>query len=148
MQEKLRDAASLTLTMAVVALLVVVLGFGHWVFRASQKRDGARLVDAAQTVLDFHRAIDGGAYEAAYDRLSPNWREALPRGEFESGFRNLDHLETQVVGVRAVGPGQARVDVSLTALQPSGTAAHLSGYYVVVFDGRSWRMDASHLQRV
>ncbi|MCA9793477.1 MAG: hypothetical protein KC910_16820 [Candidatus Eremiobacteraeota bacterium] len=148
MQEKLRDAASLTLTIAVVALLAVVLGFGQWVVRASRHSDGARLVDAAQSVLDFHRAIDGGAYEAAYSRLSPTWREALPRGEFESGFRNLNHLETEVVGVRAVGPGQARVEVTLTATQPGGASAHLAGYYVVVFDGQTWRMDASHLQRV
>lgn len=102
---------------------------------------GPRLGDASQTVIDFHRAIDGGAYHAAYSQLTPAWQRELGYQEFESGFRKARRLKVESIEAVPAGTRKAYVHVSVKVDQTL-----LQGHYRVHHDGYKWQLDGGLLR--
>ncbi len=103
---------------------------------------GPRLADASQSVIDFHRAIDGGAYHAAYSQLTPAWQAELDFGSFKSGFHKAHRLTVESAEAIPVAGDEAYVQVALRVNQQM-----LIGHYRVRHDGRKWQLDGSLLRQ-
>lgn len=105
---------------------------------AAGEAPALRTEDASQTVTDFYRAINGGAYAAAYQRLSTTWRKELSQERFESGLTQAQRLRWQFLNVQASEDGRARVDVIVSV---DGGRKIMEGYYDLVVENGSWKLD-------
>ncbi|MGE0493833.1 MAG: hypothetical protein AB7S38_31785 [Vulcanimicrobiota bacterium] len=100
--------------------------------------------DASQSVSDFYKAVNAQAYQAAYQRLTPAWREALDFGEFESGYGKVDSVYCYPGQVTFETDTSARVAVTIDKVA-GDQVERLVGYYLVVHDGANWNLDRCHL---
>ncbi len=103
-----------------------------------------RAVDAAQTVVDFYRAVNAEAYSAAYARLSPQWQSELSLVDFASGYAPVRHINCRVTDLQTLDSQRALVAVELDVYE-AGQMKKFRGHYTVVYNGVHWSLDASHL---
>lgn len=103
------------------------------------------LADAASTVSDFYRSVNGGAFTAAYNRLSSAWRSELGYEAFVSGYARTEQVMCELVNVERLSKSRARVEVRLQVLE-DGAVASYAGHYDLVQEGRSWRIDRGNLR--
>ncbi len=136
-----------TLLASATALLVLILGLTWMVHDLTPDlTDGAaRLSDAEQAVVDYHRAIQSGAYSAAYHRMTPTWQRQLCLQDFCDGWYGLTVSEPEIRGLRALRPGEVQISLAFLVRTPSGLEQMMSGHYVVLFDGDNWLLDRVRL---
>ncbi|MCA9796681.1 MAG: hypothetical protein KC910_32955 [Candidatus Eremiobacteraeota bacterium] len=129
-----------------VSRCALVLAFSLWLLIPSQAvESGPRLVDASQAVVDFHRALEGRAYQAAYRQMSPAWQAQLGYEPFVRGFEGASLSCLQVVGVEPLTRDAARVQVLLRVTR-AGHSVDYAGHYAVRFNGRGWTLDSGKLK--
>ena len=128
------------LTWVTTAVLVV-----FWVRTpAVSVPTGPRLVDAAQSVVDFHRAVEGKAYHAAYAQLSPGWREELPYNDFAYGFRGLRMSQVEVREALEVSERVAQITVEGRVYNGRGWTPCV-GTYQLTFEGGRWALSGGRV---
>lgn len=123
---------------AMFALLLVLTQPGSAVASAP------RTQDAQQAVLDFHRAIEGEAFQVAYAQLSPQWRDDISLAEFRRGFQGLQTVNYAVARAELVCPNRARVAVSIRLWRQQELEDYL-GHYELLFNGERWLLDNNQL---
>lgn len=129
-----------------VSRCAMVLAFSLWLLIPGQAVEpGPRLVDASQAVVDFHRALEGRAYQAAYGQMSAAWRAQLAYEPFVRGFHGSSLSNLQVVAVEPLTRDLARVQVVLRVSR-GGHAVDYYGHYAVRFNGRGWALDSGKLK--
>ncbi len=135
---------------AIVTQLVIwgmVLALAGWFFTPRPVIEtGPRLADAGQSVVDFHRALDGQAYRAAYSFLSPVWQQNLSYAKFRQGF-GYGHLGKMfVTNVSLLSTDRAYVEVA-AILKHGSKRSDVAGYYIVTFNGNRWMLDSGFLDQ-
>ncbi len=95
---------------------------------------------AAQTVTDFYRAVNGGAYSAAYNYLSSSWRKELSSDQFEAGFHGAEKVYCQFLSVEALSAREARVEVILN-VDDGRAYQNIRCNYKMVLEEGTWKLD-------
>lgn len=154
-----RGVLSVVTLAAVLAIFFAGLTMGITVKQASATSDyipapqppvvnaapATTLADAATTVSDFYRSVNGGAFTAAYNRLSSAWRNELGYDQFVSGYAATEQVMCELVNVERLSETRARVQVRLQ-VQENGAVATYAGHYDLVQEGRAWRIDRGSLR--
>ncbi|MGE0494003.1 MAG: hypothetical protein AB7S38_32640 [Vulcanimicrobiota bacterium] len=145
--EMLRKAVLSVATVAMLSVLFfggITLGLSIKQASANSTPPTGRLGDAGQSVVDFYRAVNARAYSAAYGRLSSDWKRELSQNAFERGYAPVQQVDCRLVGIKALDANTARVSVELAVIEKD-QVKNISGHYIVVYDGRGWNLDGSHL---
>lgn len=145
--EMLRKAVLSVATVAMLSVLFfggITLGLSIKQASANSNPPTGRLGDAGQSVVDFYRAVNARAYSAAYGRLSSDWKRELSQNAFERGYAPVQQVDCRLVGIKALDANTARVSVELAVIEKD-QVKNISGHYIVVYDGRGWNLDGSHL---
>lgn len=111
---------------------------------ADQNQPISRASDAAQTVTDFYRAINGRAYGAAYRHLSNDWRRELGSERFKKGYAHAQNVRCQLLSVQSISDREAMVEVELNVDNGRGFQK-IRGHYSLVLEGGTWKLDNSQL---
>lgn len=106
-----------------------------------------------QTVLDFYNYIGSKKYLAAWEYLSPQWKQAAPYNQWVAGY--ADTVSTQVDSAEVIGQvsdnaKQATVRVYLTAKSRQGSrilTEKFSGEITLVRQGVFWALDESSVKK-
>lgn len=138
-----RGVATVTVMSAFFFVLIVMCLSVHKASAGTEPRPA----DAAQSVNDFYKAVNAQAYQAAYARLTPAWRDALDFRDFESGYGGIDNVYCYPGQVTFETPTSARVAVTIDKVEGE-QVERLVGYYLVVHDGANWNLDRCHLAYV
>lgn len=125
---------------------ILLLNAGVSTFKAFQSEPRPATTQAAQTVTDFYRAINGGAYSAAYNYLSTSWRKELTSAQFEAGFIGAEKVHCQFLSVEAVSPREARVEVILN-VDDGRVYQNIRCNYKMVLEEGSWKLDNRQMVR-
>lgn len=137
--ETLLRALKLSLKLAGLMLLV---GAFWWTAGMGARGDTLpRSLDASQAVVDFHRAVDSGAYQVAYAMLSPEWRAEISLADFEKGYGGARLIGFTVVDAQVVQSGRAEV-VCRFVLSDQGESRDYRGRYQLKHDGERWLLDS------
>ena len=111
---------------------------------AEQNQPVARASDAAQTITDFYRAINGRAYDAAYKQLSTDWKRQLTVQRFRDGYVRAKQVDCHLLEIQELAENVTRVDVQLVVDDGSALQT-ITGHYTLVLEHGSWKLDNSEL---
>ena len=75
-------------------------------------------LDLAQSVVgEFYQSLNRGDVVGAYDKLSREFREALPFERFSQGYSQTQSLTCQIKHSEQVGPRRIRLDVQIAVTE-------------------------------
>lgn len=137
-----RALAPVLLTVVILSILVPSLfiigraGLQQLNNQPAEAQTAVRLDDAVQVVSDYHAALSAGAYQAAYARLSPQWRQRQTLDTFRRECARP--LQVNIVEVTSLDTRRALVvaDISLGYGPPQKVS------FPTVYDGRAWYLSS------
>ena len=95
---------------------------------------------ADQMISEFYNQLGEGNIDAAYDRLSPKFREVLSYHRFKQGYENVDALSCEVKNSTPINNDKVRLDVEIQVTE-AGAPSTYWATCVVIKNGMSWRLD-------
>ncbi len=107
----------------------------------SEGFDTKELHSRANRVLkNYLEALQAGDLRAAYDLLSPEWRNELSFEAFEAGYRTT-HVASFEIG-KAKTVNQRRVEIKARiGVEEAGQVKNLEALYQAVLSPQGWRLD-------
>lgn len=107
----------------------------------SQGFDTEELHARANRVLEnYLKSLKSEDFRAAYDLLSPEWKEELSFSTFEGGYRSTRVTAYSIGKAETVDQRHVRIKAEIE-VEENGRRKVLEALYLAVLSGQGWRLD-------
>lgn len=121
---------------AVLILALLTAEAFHRHLLQEKRQPASRVVDAAQAVEDYHRALDAGAYRVAYGLLCAESRSRL-------SFRSFQEQQPESGDVVILEAEAIDDHTALVTVERRRSQSWEQTRWVAVYNGQSWRLRTS-----
>ncbi len=97
---------------------------------------------ANRVLINYLKALQDQDYRAAYDMLSPEWRQELAFEDFQAGYQTTSVLTYDIGQAETVDARHVRIKAEVE-VEEGGQKKILEALYLAVLSPQGWRLDGS-----
>ena len=95
---------------------------------------------ANRVLEDYLKALQDQDFKAAYELLSPEWRQELAYESFEAGYQTTRVSSYEIGRAETVDPRHVRIKAEIE-VEEDGKRKILEALYLAVLSPQGWRLD-------